>query len=127
MKIYLWSLLGVVALTACTAHAQDVVVAGTKLVKFTGCNSNQQTMINEAWTDALKLANAAKGNFKWHEEAEVDFLGPAALNENEQSNISGKFTFTLNSLSTRILNPLQIIWLTRHCVINSCHCECCHV
>jgi hypothetical protein len=108
MRIYVSNLLGVLALTACTAYAQDVVVAGTNLVKFTGCNSDQQTMINEAWFDAIKLTNAAKGNFKWHEEAEVNFLGPAALNEDLQKNISGKFYF-LNSLTTRRLDPLQIL------------------
>jgi hypothetical protein len=85
LKLFFWGL----AVAACVTHAQDVVAEGTRLVKYTGCSKQQENQIYEAWFDALKLAKAAKGNFKWDEEAEVDFFGPPALNQPEQKNIQG--------------------------------------
>ncbi|KAI9765507.1 MAG: hypothetical protein M1840_007333 [Geoglossum simile] len=68
----------------------------TSLFGFEGCDERNRSWkgnINEAYDDANLIVNldGVKNNINWNEAAALEFLGPAALNRDQQGQIQAVF------------------------------------
>ncbi|KAJ6437230.1 aspartate-tRNA ligase [Purpureocillium lavendulum] len=69
---------------------------GTSLYGYDKCaefSSHIKSWINEAYTDANRIVNleGVKDNIDWNSAASLEYLGPPALNKNQQKQIQAVF------------------------------------
>ena len=67
----------------------------TRLVGFDGCTTAKKVAITSGWQQPWKIMNhiytVAKNGIDFNEAAAVEFLGPPAFNQDEQSDFNAVF------------------------------------